>query len=81
MAATEQTYGTYTAKLMNGPLEGKTIKTEFLESGDPQPRIEIPTGTMGKRNVYVRGADLEFDGEGSEQPTAVAYRFLEAVFE
>lgn len=41
--------GTYTAKLTDGPLEGKTITTEFLESGDPRPRLEIPADTGTKR--------------------------------
>jgi hypothetical protein len=73
--------GTYTAKLTDGPLEGKTITTEFLESGDPQPRIKIPADSGSKRYLYARGSGVEFDGEGSERPTAVAYRYLEAVFE
>lgn len=73
--------GTYTAKLMDGPLEGKTITTKFLDSGDPQPRIEIPADSGKKRYLYARGSGLEFDGEGSERPTAVAYRFLEALLE
>jgi len=29
------TTGSYTAKLIDGPLEGKTVATAFLESGDP----------------------------------------------
>jgi hypothetical protein len=72
--------GTYTAKLTDGPLEGKTITTQFLDSGDPQPRIEIPAES-GKRYLYARGSGLEFEGEGSERPTAVDYRYLEALFE
>jgi hypothetical protein len=70
--------GTYTAKLTDGPLEGRTITTRFLETGDPQPRIEIPGGV--KRYLYVRGAGLEFDSEGTQRPSAVDYRYLEAVF-
>ncbi|KQO95376.1 hypothetical protein [Leifsonia sp. Leaf264] len=69
---------TYTAKLTDGPLEGRTITTEFLEGGDPRPRLEIPGGA--KHYLYVRGGGLEFDGEGTERPTAVEYRYLEAVF-
>jgi hypothetical protein len=72
--------GTYTAKLTDGPLEGKTITIQFLDSGDPQPRLEIPADS-GKRYLYARGAGLEFEGEGSERPTAVDYRYLEALFE
>jgi hypothetical protein len=74
------TTGTYTAKLTDGPLEGKTITTEFLETGDPQPRIEIPAD--GKRYVYARGAGFEFGStDFPERPTAVDYRYLEALFD
>jgi hypothetical protein len=48
--------GTYTAKLTDGPLEGKTIRKEFLASGDPQPRIEIPVESGRKRYLYTRVA-------------------------
>jgi hypothetical protein len=76
----DTTTGTYTAKLTDGPLQGKTITTEYLTSGDPRPRIEIP-GDAGKRYLYARGAGLEFEGEdGAARPTAVDYRFLEALF-
>lgn len=72
--------GTYTAKLIDGPLEGKTVSTGFLETGDPQPRLEI-AGEGGKRYVYSRGAGLEFDGADDDRPTAVEYRFIETVFD
>jgi len=73
--------GTYTAKLTDGPLEGKTITVQFLGSGDPQPRIEIPAESGGKGYLYSRTAGLEFDSaDHSERPTAVDYRYLEAVF-
>ena len=72
------TMGTYTAKLTDGPLEGKTITVAFLESGDPKPRIEIPADS-GKRYLYARGAGLEY--EQSDRPTAVDYRYLEALFD
>jgi len=72
--------GTYTAKLTDGPLQGKTITTPFLDTGDPQPRIEIPA-EAGKRYLYTRGAGLEYEGsETPVRPTAVEYRFKEAVF-
>jgi len=80
----ESTQGTYTAKLTDGPLEGKTITTAFLDTGDPQPRIEIPV-EAGKRYLYTRGAGLEYAESaaqtGTLRPTAVEYRFLEAAFE
>lgn len=75
--------GTYTAKLTDGPLEGKTITTEFLESGDPQPRIEIAADGAGKRYLYTRGAGVEFssDDSANRRPSAVDYRYLEALFD
>ncbi|HEV7567705.1 MAG: hypothetical protein QOD05_1599 [Microbacteriaceae bacterium] len=75
--------GTYTAKLTDGPLEGKTVTTEFLESGDPRPRIEIPAESGGKRYLYARGTGREFaDGDAvSDRPSAVDYRYLEAQFD
>jgi hypothetical protein len=72
--------GTYTAKLIDGPLEGKTVSTGFLDSGDPQPMIRL-AGDGGKKYVYSRGAGLEFDAPGEERPTAVEYRFIETVFD
>jgi hypothetical protein len=73
--------GTYTAKLTDGPLEGKTVTTAFLESGDPRPRIEIPAD-HGKRYLYARSAGLEFDSvEHPDKPSAVDYRYLEALFD
>lgn len=72
----------YTAKLTDGPLEGKTITTAFLESGDPQPRIEIPVDSGAKRYVYARGAGQEFDSaEEPARPSAVDYHYLEALFD
>ncbi|PWC04864.1 hypothetical protein [Agromyces badenianii] len=74
------TTGSYTAKLIDGPLEGKTVATAFLESGDPQPRIELKTD-QGKRYVYSRGAGLEFASSDDDRPSAVDYRFVETVFD
>ncbi|MDJ0347998.1 hypothetical protein [Cryobacterium sp. PH29-G1] len=74
------TTATYTAKLTDGPLQGKTITTTFLDSGDPQPRIEIP-GDSGKRYLYARGTGLEFEGSDSTgRPSAVEYHYLEVLF-
>ena len=56
------TTDSYTAKLIDGPLEGKTVATAFLESGDPRPRLELGTDP-GKHYVYARGAGLEFEGD------------------
>jgi hypothetical protein len=76
---------TYTAKLIDGPLEGKTIATGFLDSGDARPRLEFTAPAGSKRYLYVRasGAEVEYaseDGQGGH-PTAVAYRYLETVFD
>lgn len=74
--------GAYTAKLTDGPLEGKTISTDFLDSGEPQARIEIPSGNGEKRFVYTRSGGLEYasDSGESDRPTAVGYRYLETLF-
>lgn len=71
----------YTAKMLDGPLEGKTISTAFLDTGEPQPLITIPAEAGGKRFSYVRTAGLEFAGDGSELPTAVEYRYRETLFD
>jgi hypothetical protein len=84
MSRMDTSTATYTAKLTDGPLEGKTITTEFLESGDPRPRIEIPAEAgSGKRYLYARAAGVEFASEdsGSDRPSAVDYRYLEALFD
>ncbi|WP_348786736.1 hypothetical protein [Leifsonia sp. NPDC080035] len=82
MATTSMT--TYTAKLIDGPLEGKTIATSFLDSGDLRPRLEIPGMSGGKRYLYVRasGAEIEYGmGDGGGSPSAVAYRYVETLFD
>jgi hypothetical protein len=70
----------YTAKLVDGPLEGKTVATAFLETGDPRPRLEL-SADKGKRYIYTRGAGLEFSADDDDRPTAVEYRFVETVFD
>lgn len=74
------TTGSYTAKLIDGPLEGKTVATAFLDSGDPRPRLELKTD-QGKHYVYSRAAGLEFATSGDDRPSAVEYRFIETVFD
>ncbi|SEI07688.1 hypothetical protein SAMN04515692_11338 [Leifsonia sp. CL147] len=76
---------TYTAKLIDGPLEGKTVSTDFLDSGDARPRLKIAASAGSKHYLYVlaSGAEVEYaseDGRG-ELPTAVSYRYLETVFD
>jgi hypothetical protein len=70
----------YTAKLIDGPLEGKTVSTAFLDTGDPRPRLEL-NADKGKRYIYTRGAGLEFSADDDDRPTAVEYRFVETVFD
>ncbi|NNC12976.1 hypothetical protein HII28_13960 [Planctomonas sp. JC2975] len=74
--------GAYTAKLTDGPLEGRTITTDFLDSGEPQPRLEISAVGGEKRYVYSRSGGVEFasDSGDSDRPSAVDYRYIEAVF-
>lgn len=81
MAITSTT--TYTAKLTDGPLEGKTIATEYLETGEPRPRLEIPSSTAGKRYLYIRSSVIEFASDDAldRRPSAVEYRYLEAIFD
>ncbi|MGW9632080.1 hypothetical protein ACWGST_15390 [Agromyces sp. NPDC055520] len=74
------TTDSYTAMLIDGPLEGKTVATAFLESGDPRPRIEL-NADHGKRYVYSRAAGMEFSAPGDDRPSAVEYRFVETVFD
>ncbi|SEB95445.1 hypothetical protein SAMN04489806_2218 [Paramicrobacterium humi] len=64
----------YTAKLTDGPLEGKTIAVDFLPSGDVKPTVEIPVDP-GKSYLYARTSDSEFDSDNSDRPTAVGYRY------
>ena len=81
MATTSMT--TYTAKLIDGPLEGKTIALSFLDSGDPRPRLEVPTPTEGKHYLYIRSAGIEYASDDAldGRPSAVEYRYLETVFD
>ncbi|QDZ16357.1 hypothetical protein [Humibacter ginsenosidimutans] len=76
------TNGAYTAKLTDGPLEGKTIATDFLDSGEPQARLEISAPGGGKSYVYTRSGGVEYASESgdSTRPTAVDYRYLETIF-
>jgi hypothetical protein len=75
----DTTKTTYTAKLTDGPLEGRTVATGFLEDGQPKPTVEIPA-PGGKTYVYARSAGQEFESAGSALPSAVAYRFLTTNF-
>ena len=75
MAAIEN--GSYTAKFTDGPLEGKTIRTDFTDSGEPQARLTIPVQAAAKHYLYRRASGLEF--ADSERPSAVDYRYVQAI--
>ncbi|AQX81090.1 hypothetical protein BWO91_14920 [Plantibacter flavus] len=68
----------YTVKLTDGPLEGKTISARLSDHGSPTPTVDVPSGTAGKVYRYARTTGEEYDDSGA--PSAVDYRFLEAVF-
>ncbi|MCL2514420.1 MAG: hypothetical protein FWD85_04035 [Microbacteriaceae bacterium] len=70
--------GTYTAKLIDGPLEGKTLQAA-LDGSEPQGRIEIPANDRGKRYIYRRAEISEFAPD-SGAPSAVDYRYFGADF-
>jgi hypothetical protein len=71
---------TYTAKLTDGPLEGKTLSADFLDSGDPRPTVDI-AAAGGKTYVYARTSGQEFESEDSDRPSAVNYRYLTTNFD
>jgi hypothetical protein len=76
MATTHTTTSpAYTAKLLDGPLEGKTVRRPY--GGDPAPsaRIEIPASRPGSRYVYLLAGSLEHDEGAGALPTAAAYRY------
>ena len=79
-AMSASTTTTYTAKLTDGPLEGKTMSADFLESGDPRPTVDI-AAAGGKTYVYARAAGQEFESEDSDRPSAVNYRYLVTNFD
>lgn len=70
----------YTAKLTDGPLEGRTLSADFLASGDPRPTVDI-LAQGGKTYVYARTAGQEYDSEDSDRPSAVNYRYLTTKFD
>ena len=75
MAATSS--GSYTAKLTDGPLEGKTIRTDFTDAGEPQARISIPAASNSKHYLYRRSSGLEYGD--SAMPSAVDYQYVQSV--
>lgn len=78
MSAMSTQTSTYTVKLTDGPLEGKTIAAQLTDEGSPTPTVDVASGTAGKVYRYARTTGQEYDDSGA--PSAVDYRFLEAVF-
>ena len=74
-----ETSSAYTAKLVDGPLEGKTIRTSFLDSGDPQARLELAAPVGSKHYVYLSTGAMEHEEGAGSRPTAVEYRYQAVV--
>ncbi|WP_344774799.1 hypothetical protein [Gryllotalpicola kribbensis] len=72
---------TYTAKLLDGPLEGRTIATSFLDGGTPQGRLVLPANDRGKKYVYRRSGEISEFADGTGAPGAVDYRYFGAEFD
>ena len=65
----------YTAKLVDGPLEGKTLRRSYGDETAPAARLEIPGSRPGSRYVYLLAGSLEHDEGAGALPTAAAYRY------
>jgi hypothetical protein len=72
---------TYTAKLLDGPLEGRTVAASFLGDGIPRGRIVLPANDRGKKYVYRRNGDISEFADGTGAPGAVDYNYFGAEFE
>lgn len=79
MATTHTTSGStaaaYTAKLVDGPLEGKTLRRPYGDDSGPAARLEIPGSRAGSRYIYLLAGSLEHDEGAGALPTAAAYRY------
>lgn len=71
---TTPTSASYTAKLVDGPLEGKTLRRPYGDASAPAARIEIPA-RAGAHYVYLLAGSLEHDEGAGALPTAAAYRY------
>lgn len=69
------TTSAYTAKFVDGPLEGKTLRRSYGESTAPAGRLEIPGARAGTRYLYLLAGSLEHDEGAGDLPTAAAYRY------
>ena len=71
------TQTSYTVKLTDGPLEGKTISARLSDHGSPTPTVDVPSGTAGKVYRYARTTGEEYDDSGA--PSAVDYRYVQSI--
>ncbi|QHF20754.1 hypothetical protein GTU71_07785 [Rathayibacter sp. VKM Ac-2762] len=69
------TTSAYTAKLLDGPLEGKTLRRGYGDDQAPAARLEIPGARAGSRYIYLLAGGLEHDEGAGALPTAAAYRY------
>ncbi|MWV49237.1 hypothetical protein GRS96_08095 [Rathayibacter sp. VKM Ac-2803] len=65
----------YTAKLVDGPLEGKTLRRSYDGASTPAARLAIPGPRAGSHYVYLYSGALEHDEGSGSLPTAAAYRY------
>ncbi|MBF4462860.1 MULTISPECIES: hypothetical protein [unclassified Rathayibacter] len=76
MATTHTTTApSYTAKLVDGPLEGKTVRRPYDGESAPAARLEIPGSRAGSHYIYLLAGSLEHDEGAGARPTAAAYRY------
>ncbi|KQQ03923.1 MULTISPECIES: hypothetical protein [unclassified Rathayibacter] len=69
------TTSVYTAKLVDGPLEGKTLRRSYDGATTPAARLEIPGPRAGSHYIYLFSGALEHDEGAGTLPTAAAYRY------
>lgn len=65
----------YTAKLLDGPLEGKTLRRSYGGDSAPAARLEIAGARKGSHYIYLLSGGLEHDEGAGSLPTAAAYRY------
>lgn len=65
----------YTAKLLDGPLEGKTLRRPYGDETMPTARLEILGSRPGSHYIYLLAGLLEHDEGSGSRPTAAGYRY------
>ncbi|QHC58028.1 hypothetical protein [Rathayibacter sp. VKM Ac-2760] len=69
------TTSAYTAKFVDGPLEGKTLRRPYGDASAPAGRLDIPGARAGSHYLYLLAGALEHDEGAGTLPTAAAYRY------